>query len=187
MPGFFKSALILLVFFMLTAVGLSAEDQIEEDNGFRWSVIPAPLFNPSLGMGIQILPIFLYPLDKADTISPPSSTSGFLLFAKPDWDIPEWTVLGSIIQQFYIKQDIWRLSFDIGGASIVYKQYAAGNQPGEDNTPVWAILEGFFTSTGVKRKIWSQLYGGLNYNFQYYQIRGRTATDQTYLDAMGFP
>lgn len=187
MTRFAKFSILLLTFLILVAVSLSAEEKAKEDDGFRWTVVPGPFYNPNLGIGIQVLPLFLYNLDKSDTVSPPSSTGGFLLFAKPDWDIPEWTFIGGVGQMFYIKQDTWRVNFNVGGASVVYKQYQAGNQPGEENIPIWAIMEGLFTSVGVKRNIWNDLFGGVNYSFQYYQVRGRTATDQNILDLMGFP
>jgi len=185
-----KITLIMILLFVTSASVLFAEEpgsSAKSGGGnVKWAVVPGPFYNPNLGWGIQILPLASYPLNVSDKISPPSVTAGFFLFAKPDWDLPEWTFIGGLGQKFYWNQDDWRVNINAGGASVLFKQYLTGNEPGDNNLSVWAVREGFFSKIGVKRRIWNRLYGGLNYSFQYYRIRGRTDIDQSGLDLIGF-
>ncbi len=178
-----KNIFFVVLLFMSTVPGLFAETG---GGNVKWTVVPGPFYNPNLGWGIQVLPLASYPLNVSDDVSPPSVTAGFFLIAKPDWNLPEWTFIGGVGQKFYWDRDNWRGEFNLGGASVLFKQYLTGNEPGEDNIPVWAVREGFFSRFGIKRRIWNRLYGGLNYSFQYYQVKGRTSFDQLILDSIGF-
>lgn len=180
-----KIILVILLFFSVMALG-AAEMKSGEKKAVRWTVVPGPFYNPNLGLGIQVLPLASYPLNPSDKASPPSVTAGFFLVAKPDWGIPEWTFIGGIAQKFFWNRDNWRGNINAGGASVLFKQYKSGNLPGDENPSVWAVRDGFFSKAGLKRRIWNRLYGGVNYSFQYYQIRGRTSVDQDFLDAIGF-
>lgn len=184
-----QKKLIIFVFLIIIKPAFfisAAETEIPEDKGVRWTVVPGPFYNPNLGVGIQILPLVSYPLDRSDNISPPSVTAGFLLFAKPDWDIPEWTFIGGVGQSFYWAEDDWRANAHAGGASVVFRQYFAGNEPGDDNQHVWAIMDGVFVGVGAKRRIWNRLYGGLNYSFEYYQVSGRDSLGDALLKLIGY-
>ncbi len=184
-----RNTLLVLFLIMLILSSLvisAAEPEIPEDNDVLWTVVPGPFYNPNLGVGIQILPLVSYPLDRTDDISPPSVTAGFLLFAKPDWDIPEWTFIGGVGQKLYWAEDDWRANAHIGGASVVFQQYFAGNQPGDNNQHVWAIMDGLFIGLGAKRRIWNRLYGGLNYTFEYYKVQGRDALGDALLELIGY-
>jgi len=179
----------LILFFTAAAFASGQEKQenskVKKNNTLRWTIVPGPFYNPNLGVGLQLIPIVSYKIDPQDKISPPSTTGGMLMVAKPDWSIPDWSFLGFVGQKLFLNQDKWRINFGAGGVTMVFRKYAPGNLPGASNDYVLAKREGLFVKAGAKRKIWQRLYGGLNYNFQYYTIYGRSSSDQQFLDAIG--
>lgn len=186
----FPYTIPLFLFILLLAVpaGLIAEESNseKEEKNVKWTVVPGPFYNPNLGTGIQILPMVMYPVDKSDKISPLSTTMGFFLWSKPDWDIDDSTIIGGLSQKFHLAEDTWRLSLYGAGARVLYRYYLPGNSPGE-NLDVWAYSRGFYSGTKVEYRTWRDLFTGLGYDFQIYDIYGRDDLGQLILDLAGVP
>ncbi|MDC7235502.1 MAG: BamA/TamA family outer membrane protein [Spirochaetales bacterium] len=128
----------------------------------------------------------MYPVNKSDTVSPLSTSMGFLLWSKPDWEIDDSTIIGGLYQKFHLAEDTWRVSLYGAGARVLYRYYRPGNTPG-DNIDVWAYSRGFYAGTRVDYRTWKDLFTGLGYDFQIYDIYGRDRLAQLFLDLAGVP
>lgn len=183
-----STLIISLLLILLIPWGLWSDEkeQEPEEKSVKWTVVPGPFYNPNLGWGIQVLPMVMYPVDKNDSVSPLSTTMGFLLWSKPDWDIEDSTIIGGLYQKFHLNEDTWRISLYGAGARVLYRYYRPGNSPGE-NIDVWAYSRGFYSGVKGEYRTWKSLFTGLGYDFQVYDIYGRTPLAQLFLDLAGVP
>lgn len=179
---------LFLLVLLSVPLFISAEESNppKEEKSVKWTIVPGPFYNPNLGTGIQVLPMVMYPVNKSDTVSPLSTTAGFILWSKPDWNIDDSTIIGGISQKFYLAEDTWRLSLYGAGARVLYRFYLPGNTPG-DNLEAWAYSRGFYSGIKSEYRVWSDLFTGLGYDFQIFDIYGRDDLAQLVLDLAGVP
>jgi hypothetical protein len=131
---------------------------------------PIPFRNPTVGWGIAAVASYLFPLDKSDRVSPPSSVALGGLYAENG----SWAVFGGM--RGYAKQDDWR--FTVGGAygDFRYDFYGVGAEPGEGGlfVPlrqefVGVLLEGM-------GRVFERVYFGPRYLYGYSKVSAELPT-----------
>jgi hypothetical protein len=137
----------------------------------NFTVIPGPTANATQKIGFGVLPMIVYNLNKSDSVSPPSSTALLIYF---DF-YGSWATAAQ--QNFYWNQNKWRGIILIGYGQMNIKYFGIGNNDrivgNEDSNWVWGNENSLIFSLTCYRKIFSHLYGGLEYNYTNVFIDGR--------------
>lgn len=139
------------------------EQKKEKIDKPKFAAIPVPNYNESTGFGLGTIVTLLYPMDKEDEISPPSSTTIFGFYAKN-----KTNALGAA-QKFHLKEDKYRFTLALARASINFQFYAEniGGEFIDFNTgSKFGLLKG-------ELEVLSDFYLGLKYRY----TRGRTKFD----------
>jgi outer membrane protein assembly factor BamA len=136
----------------------------------NFTVIPGPVYNSSSELGFAVIPMLVYNLEKADTLSPPSSTSALLYF-----DLyGSWMVATK--QNFYWNRNKWRAIVTVGYGDFITKFFGLHNDSiviGNDNSNyVWMLNQSLLVTATCYRKIAGGLYGGLELDYGNVTQRG---------------
>jgi len=91
-----------------------------DDHQVRYAVVPGPLYSPSLGWGLMVIPMMTFKVDPADEVSPASSFSAFLLGTENN------SFVAGIGPKLYLCEDTWRLSGSAGYGRVKEKFYGIG-------------------------------------------------------------
>ena len=103
---------------LFSQVRTEAKNEGKSTKKTRFAFIPIPTYNEATGFGLGALASLFYPVSKADTISPPSSTTLFGFYAKN-----KTNVLGAA-QKLYLKEDTYRLTMAFARASINFQYFS---------------------------------------------------------------
>ena len=123
-------------------------------------IAPIPMINPTLENGLGLAVAYLYRVDKKDTVSPPSVTGlgGF----RTSNGSRGW----GLVQQFYLKEDRYRLTFAGGRANVNYNFFGIGTEAGSAGVSIPINLSGSgFLLEGLMRVKSSRWYVGARYYF----------------------
>ncbi len=149
--------------FMFAQAQEEADQQQKKSSKPKFAAIPVPNYNESTGFGLGAIVTLLYPLDREDEISPPSSTMIFGFYAKN-----KTNVLGAA-QKFHLKEDKYRFTLALARASVNF-QYYAENLGGEfidfNTGSKFGLIKG-------ELQVLSDFYLGLKYRY----MRSRTKFD----------
>jgi outer membrane protein assembly factor BamA len=162
------TARTLLVIFLMSHMLFSqgaeeTEQQKEKIDKPKFAAIPVPNYNESTGFGLGAIATLLYPMDREDEISPPSSTTIFGFYAKN-----KTNVLGAA-QKFHLKEDKYRFTLALARASVNFQYYAEN---------IGGVFIDFNTGSkfGLIKgeiEVLSDFYLGLKYRY----MRSRTKFD----------
>ena len=131
----------------------------------KFIAVPVPNYNESFGFGLGAIASVMYNVSKTDTISPPS-TSGLFGFAASNK-----TWLGGAWQQFYLKEDTYRITAGAGLASVNFQYYA--QVLGLDGGFINYNTNAFFGLFKGSVQTWNNIYFGMIYQL----TRSRTQFD----------
>lgn len=142
--------IILLLFVVTTSI---AQKKEKEERTIKFAGIPLLNYNRTVGFGAGVLLNAYYKIDKTDTISPSSSTSLVGFYTTNS------TYIGAFVQQFFLKEDTWRLKLIGGYGNANLKVYPDFELAGDyiDYSTQISIL-----SLDVKRKVYKKFYAGLS-------------------------
>ncbi|MCX6277982.1 MAG: BamA/TamA family outer membrane protein [Bacteroidetes bacterium] len=133
------------------------------DRKINFTVIPGPVYNSSTQLGFAVIPMLVYNLDKADTVTPPSSTSALLYFNT------HWSWMFSIKQNLYWDHNKWRAIISFGYGNLKSKFFGAENDSMVINNNTdnygWISDKTLFVTATCYRKIAGGFYGGLEYSY----------------------
>ena len=136
------------------------------DKNFNFVPIPYINYDRSLGLSLGALPMCMYNLNKKDTISPSSVSGLFGMYTTND------TWFGMAFSKFYLKEDKWRISIAAGVGSIKFQFFF-------DNPIAPQYIDyttnATFAQTEVQRKIFNNLYFGVNYTYMKYDTQYDTS------------
>jgi len=106
------------------------EDGVAENKRGEMVIAPFPISNPALGSGLVVLGGYLFPISKADKVSPDSMLGGGGLYtSNGSW---LWGAGGKL----YLKQDRFRITGFYGRGQIHYDLYGIGNSAGDSGLSV---------------------------------------------------
>jgi hypothetical protein len=155
------------------------------NRNINFTVIPGPVDGPSQKLGLAVFPMLVYNLDKADKLSPPSSTA---LLAYFDF-YGSWMV--AVKQSFYWNQNKWRAFASVGGGEMKLKFFGIGRDTAivsnSSSNYVWTQEKGLNISVSCFRKIYKGLYGGLEYRYNVSNMQGEGDEGDTALEKSGIP
>jgi len=135
----------------------------KEDSAKDFQFLPIPYINYDRSLQFQFgaLPMAMYTLNKKDTISP-QSISGIIGI----WTTNKsWFLIG--FSQFYLKEDRWRVVLAGGLVSVNFQTYV--------DLPINGFVDyntaADFVYLEAKRRIFKDVYLGLNYTYSSFNTR----------------
>ncbi len=149
----------------------------ERGHDFSFVVVPGPVYNPSLGWGLMVIPMAMYDVDPADQASPGSTTAGFgMVTTNGSW-------AAGLAQKLYLARDRWRLKGGLGTASINQRFYGIGADTSGAFVEMtmdarFALLEGLY-------QVMPAGYAGLQLTYRQSRFRGKDAAADEVLAASG--
>ena len=145
--------LFILLFVTTTSFSQKKEKKDKEERNFKFAGIPMIGYNRTVEFSFGLLLNGYYKVNRNDTISPSSSTSLIGMYTTNK------SYFGAVVQQFYFKEDKWRLKLIGGFGNANLQVYHQFDQAGQyiDYTTLISIL-----SLDAKRRIYKKLYVGLN-------------------------
>ncbi len=156
----------------------------EIDHKTNFTMIPGPVYNSTKRLGFAIIPMLVYNVDKADRVSPPSSSEALFFF-----DLYGSWIVGAK-QNVYWNRNKWRAIFTIGYGNLKSKFFGVRNDSmiisSNSENYVWMSDQVFFISTSCYRKIVGGLYAGLEYAYGNVTQKGKdsTATEKMHKDSV---
>lgn len=159
-----KPRLLTSLFFLFiicvntNAQGLPSGEEsskIDTAKNFKFLPIPYLSYDRTLGASFGALPMAMYHLNKADTVSP-ASISGLLgMYTTND------TWFAMFFQKFYFNQDNWRIATAGGLGSVNFQFYL--------EAPLYGYIDyntkmDFF-AIKAQRRIYNKLYAGFIYQY----------------------
>ncbi|MCU7549082.1 outer membrane protein assembly factor [Chitinophagaceae bacterium LB-8] len=120
----------------------------------KFAAIPIITYNRTQGICIGASTSAFYKVNKEDTVSPPSYTGLMGIYtAEKSW-------VAGIGQQFYLKEDKWRVRAYLIKGDVNYQFF---NEDANDNVGQFEDYANdvVIAMMQIQRKIWKRLYGGL--------------------------
>ncbi len=139
----------------LPSGGSSGGDDILGEKNFAFMPIPYINYDRSLGFQVGALPMAMYKVNKEDSISPASLSGIFGMYTTNE----SW--FGLVFQQFYLKEDNWRVTAAGGIGSINFQFYMQS----PINQFIDYITGANFLYLMGQKKIVENLYGGLHFMY----------------------
>ena len=141
------------------------------DHNINFTVIPGPVYNSSTQLGFAVIPMLVYNLDKADKVSPPSSTAALFYF-----DLyGSW--MFAIKQNLYWDHNKWRAIITFGYGDLISKFFGTRKDTviinNNSNEYVWMLDKTLFATVTCYRKIAGGFYGGLEYAYSNISQQGK--------------
>lgn len=129
----------------------------EED--FKFMPIPYIDYNRSLGFTLGALPLCMYNISKKDTVSPSSLSGAIGMYTTTQtWFVAQFNML-------YLKEDRYRVQLFAGHGNINFQTFV--EIPGNPGYINYNTIATFF-QIEVQRKIYKQLYLGVNYSYSHF-------------------
>ena len=150
-------ALVIVVTILsgLSSHPVSAQEQIEEDTkNVKWAGIPYFNYNNTIGFTFGALGRAFYSANRADTISPSSSTGIFGMYTTNK------TYFAFAFQQLYLDEDNWRMKFAAGLGNLNFQYWQT--LPVSEGVFIGFGTNSTFAMAQVERRIYDKLYGGIN-------------------------
>ena len=149
-----KNTFILLVLVLSFTFVYSQEGkENKKERKVKFAGIPFAGYNRTIEFYFGALLTAYYKINKEDTISPSSSTGLAGAYTSNN------SYFGGLIQQFYLKEDRWRIKFigGLGNANLqVYHEFQQSGKFIDYQTKV------IFMMLDVKRQVLNNFYAGLS-------------------------
>lgn len=158
---------------------LDRVDSILVKNKNESAILPGPIYNPSFGPGIAILPIHVYHLKSQSEDTKPSSTQGIILLSHNK------SVALGVKQTIFLKSNKYWLEGMVNYASIRLQYYGIGYTP-KEQTPGWVRVVGSTIDLSLQRRLKNKLYGGVTFNFKLLELNGEEEATNDWLIEDGF-
>jgi outer membrane protein assembly factor BamA len=127
-----------------------------EEGKSDFVIMPIPISNPTVGTGLGLASMFLYPADQKSPIS--STTFGGFYSSSESWG-------AGVAQKTFLYEDRLRLNGLAGYGNINMDFYGIGSAAGNNGVSVPITQKGFFFMPEALTRITGRLYGGLRYRY----------------------
>lgn len=187
----FLGTLFLVTFTVQAQIPIIKNDSIviventlkKINKNINFTVLPGPTSSISQSLGLVVLPVIFYDINKKDTVSPPSSTALAIYF---DFN-GSWMVATK--QSFYWNQNKWRASVSVGYGDLRLKFFGIGRDTtiisNSRNNYAWTHQRSFSTTLTCYRRIFAGLYGGLEYDYASTDLSGTDSASNALLAKNG--
>ena len=149
---------LLVLFFSLNSFGQVPPSSVGDTSTIAPSkFVPAPYINYSRSIGFAggVVPMYMWNINKKDTISPQSLVGGLGIYSTNK----TYFVMG--FAKLYLNEDKWRIMTGGGNGNINFQVFVSNiiNNYIDYSTDAW------FFKTILERKITDNLYGGIVYMY----------------------
>jgi len=127
-----------------------------EEGKSDFVIMPIPISNPTIGSGLGLGGMFLYPADKKSPIS--STTLGGFYTSNESWG-------AGVAQKTFLYEDRLRLNGLLGYGNLNMDFYGIGSEAGDRGVSVPITQKGFFFMPEALTRVVGRLYGGLRYRY----------------------
>ena len=150
-----------------------------------FALVPGPFYNPSLGIGLNLIPMLMFHPDKSDEDSPASIAMLNLLYAvKPPFDDAgsRQSFAAMAMTRLYLDEDRWRV-VGIAGYINLFQQYFS---PGASDPSFDYRLEQVVAIGQVYRQVgWKGFYVGALVGAIAYHTKTDDPADAAILESIG--
>ena len=141
------------------------------------AVVPGPIYNPSLGWGLMLIPLAMYDVDPEDKVSPGSTSALFgMVTSNGSW-------AAGLAQKLYLSQDHWRLKGNGGFVSVNQRFYGIGGSG--TGSYVNMTMEAVFLLAEGLYQIFPRGYVGLQLAYRQSRFLGSDAFADSVIEAAG--
>lgn len=154
-------------------------DSLVAKSSNEGAVLPGPTYNPSLGVGIAIMPITVYNIKGQSAETRPSSTQG-LAYAS----ITKSYALGLKQTVFLNSNKFWLEG--IFNYSSYRLEYHGIGQFGHLPDPEWVRTLALVFDVSGQMRVLTDFYVGLSFNIKSVEIKGETDKGNAWLEHDGF-
>lgn len=148
-----------------------------DDHQVRCAVVPGPLYSPSLGWGLMVIPMTTFKVDPADPVSPASSLSAFLLGTE------NGSFVAGIGPKLYLREDTWRVSGSAGYGNVKEKFYGIGATDPDEYVDMTSEM--LAAKADALYRTWPNLFVGPSVQYRQVRFRGDDAAADQELEAAG--
>lgn len=164
--------------------GMKQFNDAEERKGVKLKIIPGPMYDPSIKFGIFVAPMMTYYPTKNDMISPASVASVYAMFTTNK------SFLFGFNNEWYLKEDTWRLRFRAGGGGLnkdltLYDIFPDGTLDKSNTTEADSKQKVFQFDSFVMRKVVPNLYAGAGFNYKKISFEGNDERADSLISANG--
>ena len=145
---------MLLLFFYAAGYAQSVDYSIKK-KPVKFAFVPIINYNKTQGIYVGAITAAFYKVNPKDTISPFSNTALLGIYtAEKSWGV-------GVMQQFFLKEDIWRVRAGLFRGDINFQFF---NGDADANVGSFEDYSSHVSMVivQVQRKIWRKLYGGLH-------------------------
>lgn len=149
MKSIYSCLTIIFLCFSLSSAGQGVTDSTKSSS---FAAIPYINYNNTLGTSFGLLGQVYYPINKADTISPSSSSGVIGLYTTNK------SYFVTAFQRLYLNEDRWRILAALGFGNFNYEYWQ--DLPFNDGTFIGFGTGANFGFLRVERKVYKNLYLG---------------------------
>jgi hypothetical protein len=164
----------------------SAEQKPRETS---FAVVPGPFYNPSIGLGLNVMPLMMFYPDKDDTVSPPSLVLINALYAvKPPLSEASSRQSGfvSAATRLFLDEDRWRVVVMAAYINLFQQFYGVGGDASYSDPLFDYRLEQVLAFTQVYRQVgWKGFYLGVMLGYIAFHTKTDDPANQEILESIG--
>jgi hypothetical protein len=155
----------------------------------NFAVVPGPFYNPSIGLGVNVIPMLMFHPNPNDTVSPPSLVLLNALYAiKPPFDEASSRQSGfvSAATRLFLDEDRWRVVGMFAYVNLFQQFYGVGGTANYSDPLFDYRLEQLLAMAQVYRQIiWKGLYVGALLGYTTYRTKTADPANEAVLDSIG--
>ncbi len=121
----FGVALLALLLVVIPASAQTADAKKPEEKKGEWLLAPIPINSPAIGAGLEWALARVFPIDRKDEVSPPSTVGIGGVFTN------NGSKAIAVGGRIYLKRDKYRFATAFGGASVNVDIYGVGKGAGD--------------------------------------------------------
>jgi len=167
---------------------ISSDPQLLTVSRANFAVVPGPFINPSIGVGLNVMPVLMFHPDKEDAVSPPSMAVMTILYAaKPPLDgaSSRQSLFLNAATRLYFDEDRWRVVVMAAYFNLYQQFFGLGGDVSSDALFDYR-LEQVIAVTQVFRQVgWKGFYVGAMAGYITLHTKTDDPANQEVLDSLG--
>ncbi len=148
---------LTLALCLISILPLIAQEKQETPKSKKFAAVPMFNYSRTLGFTFGFMGQTFYKINKADTISPTSSTGIVGMYTTNK------TYFAGAFQNYFLREDTWRLKVAAGYGNINFQYWQ--ESPDMYGTFVDYSTRHSFIMLQAQRRIYNKLFGGINMVF----------------------
>lgn len=154
--------LIPLFIFLIFDANAQLKPDSTKEKPVRFAAVPIFNYTRTQGVSAGAMTAAFYKVNNKDTVSPVSNTALLGLYTQ------EKSWAAGFMQQFYLKEDTWRIRLIAFRADLNYQFFNGDAAANVGNYEDYST-DAFIVIGQVQRKLWKRLYGG--FYTEYYNTK----------------